>query len=196
MDESKTVYLDEFADFVLGKDLRPPSSSDFLGLIEAKLELGTRKYGAESWRHHDMIREMLAELVDVFNYAYLEWRVLREIRLDTTQPQVFMRAEGLLRRIALEAFNSWASMMRLVSTFDALEIPHSVSGEDRVGPGVVEEMRRAAEATGPVAGEGDAAGAGDRDSEVSGEPADTATGDGSGDAPARRRRAHASPDPV
>jgi hypothetical protein len=132
-DFEKTAYLDEWFGKVLGTESRPPGATEFVGIIEAKLDFGTRKYGPGSWKRHDMWGELLTELVDTFNYPYLAWRVMRELGVDKSQPQLFLRIEGALRKMALESFNNWATLTRLVATLDALNIPRSVSGEDRVG---------------------------------------------------------------
>jgi hypothetical protein len=131
--DDQNALLDEFVGMVLGTESRPPGSTEFVGIIEAKLDFGIQKYGPGSWKRHDMWGEMLTELVDLFNYPYLAWRVLKEQGVDKSQPQLFHRIEQQLRRISLEAFNNWASMTRLVHTLDALKIPRSLTTEDLVG---------------------------------------------------------------
>lgn len=206
MDEAKTLYLDEFCSMVLGQSFRPPMSTEFTDLIEDKLAHGTRKYGENSWEKHDMIREMQAELVDTFNYAYLEFRVLRALSLETINSMIFQRAAALLRKIALDAFNGWVSITKLAAQLDALGLQRSVSGDDRVGPGVIDALRRAeiraggegmdgTEGTGDAT-EGDAAADGGGDREVPRESADTPSGDEPARPASRRRRAHAAPETV
>ena len=58
--------------------------NEYRGLMDAKLRFGDEKYGPDSWGHHDMLAEAMAEMVDLGNYAYLKWRQLKALqeRLD------------------------------------------------------------------------------------------------------------------
>lgn len=58
--------------------------AEFRQLMDDKLRLGDEKYGPDSWGHHDMLAEAMAEMIDLGNYAYLKWLQLRTLqeRLD------------------------------------------------------------------------------------------------------------------
>jgi hypothetical protein len=200
--DDQNALLDEWVGMVLGTESRPPGSTEFVGIIEAKLDFGIQKYGIGSWKRHDMWGELMTELVDLFNYPYLAWRVLREQGVDKSQPQLFLRIEASLRRVSLEAYNNWATLTRLVNTLDALKIPHSLTTEDLVG--VQMEITDGTDTTGlaPTEGATDAtaddggpggSGSGDGDGEVRAGSADATPGAEPGNkAPGVRHRSGAS----
>jgi hypothetical protein len=204
-DQEKTNRLDEFADMVLGQSFRPPKSNEFLALVEAKLDHGTRKYGPGSWRHHDMIRELLSELIDSYNYPYLIWRVLLEQGVDKSHPQLFLRIARQLEKTAADAFTAWAALSRMGETLDAAGIPRSVTGENRVSrdarmtlgeaieddPGATAAWGSADEPA-PDAGDDRGPGSGGGSGEVPAAPAGAAESDGPGHEGTRPRRRSSS----
>lgn len=195
--DDQNNHLDQFVGMVLGTETRPPGSAEFVATIEAKLDFGIQKYGPGSWRRHDMISELLTELVDTFNYPYLVWRVMMELGVDRNHPQLFMRIEQACRRIALESFTQWATLTRLLATLDGLGVPRSVSGENQVGVQQTEnhtddgtDADRLEATSGDPAATGDAGGSGNSgsDGEVRHEPGDAAASEGPRHAAPRVRR--------
>jgi hypothetical protein len=141
----KTARVQEFQDLVAERAKDAGTFALPVALARAaaeKLDLGDEKYGPDSWRDHDMLAEAMGEVVDLYNYAYLEWLVLGElrvrIRLTSTIPDdpllLFVdRGREAMLQMGVGALAWHAQVSLTARELGDAGIPRSLSGADLVG---------------------------------------------------------------
>lgn len=145
MTETTNARLQEFQDLVQGESAGTWILPTRLARASrAKLEVGDAKYGPDTWREFDLLAHALGEVVDLYNYAYLEWLALSELGSrakllgQDARAQACDGASGLMVLAAAGAA-TWHSQLTLIQRqLDDAGVPRSVSGKDRVVDGGVE----------------------------------------------------------
>jgi len=63
-------------------------------MAEARLEKGRRKYGDDAYWYRDILTEIQEELLDIMNYAYLQWLKVQRLKEQLEEYDDWMKMGG------------------------------------------------------------------------------------------------------